>query len=53
MELYGGMRDACAEYALALVGGDTNRAEAVVISVTVVGEVAPGRAVTARRSATG
>ena len=25
MELYGGMRDACAEYALALVGGDTNR----------------------------
>lgn len=48
MELYGGMRDACAEYALALVGGDTNRAEAVVVSVAVVGEVAAGHAV--RRS---
>ncbi len=46
MELYGGMRDACAEYALALVGGDTNRADLVVVSVTVVGEVSPGRAVT-------
>jgi thiamine-monophosphate kinase len=46
MELYGGMREACAEHALALVGGDTNRAELVVLSVTVVGEVAPGRALT-------
>lgn len=46
MELYGGMRDACAEYALSLVGGDTNRADLVVLSVTVVGEVSPGRAVT-------
>jgi thiamine-monophosphate kinase len=46
IELYGGMRAACDEYALSLVGGDTNRSEAVVISVTVVGEVAPGRAVT-------
>jgi len=45
MELSGGMRDACAQYGLALVGGDTNRAEAVVVSVTVVGEVAPGHAV--------
>ena len=45
MELVGGMRDACAEYALALVGGDTNRADLVVVSVAVVGEVAPGRAV--------
>ena len=44
MELYGGMRDACAEYALSLVGGDTNRADLVVLSVAVVGEVAPGRA---------
>jgi thiamine-monophosphate kinase len=44
MELYGGMRDACAEYALALVGGDTNRADLVVLSVAVVGEVAPARA---------
>lgn len=44
MELYGGMRDACAEYAVALVGGDTNRADLVVLSVAVAGEVAPGRA---------
>jgi len=46
MELYGGMRAACEEYALTLVGGDTNRADQIVISVAVVGEVAPGRAVT-------
>lgn len=46
VELYGGMRAACDEYALSLVGGDTNRSDAVVISVTVVGEVAPGKAVT-------
>ena len=45
MELVGGMRDACREYALTLVGGDTNRADLVVVSVAVVGEVAPGRAV--------
>ncbi len=46
MELYGGMHDACVEYALALVGGDTSRGGAVTISVAVVGEVSPGRAVT-------
>jgi thiamine-monophosphate kinase len=45
MELYGGMRDACAEYGLALVGGDTNAADLLVVSVAVAGEVAPGRAV--------
>ncbi len=45
MELYGGMRAACEEHAIALVGGDTNRSPAVVISVAVTGEVAPGRAV--------
>lgn len=44
MELFGGMREACAEYGLALVGGDTNRADLLVLSVAVVGEVAPGRA---------
>ena len=48
IELTGGMREACAEYALALVGGDTNRAEVIVLSVAIIGEVAPGRAV--RRS---
>jgi thiamine-monophosphate kinase len=45
VELYGGMRAACEEYALSLVGGDTNRADRIVVSVTVVGEVSPGRAV--------
>jgi thiamine-monophosphate kinase len=44
MELFGGMRGACAEYGLALVGGDTNRADLLVLSVAVIGEVAPGRA---------
>jgi thiamine-monophosphate kinase len=53
MELYGGMRDACAEYALSLVGGDTNRSDLVVVSVTVVGEVSPGRAVTRSRARPG
>ncbi len=48
VELAAGMRAACDEHAMALVGGDTNRAPVVTISVTVVGEVAPGRAV--RRS---
>lgn len=46
MELEGGMRAACDEYALALVGGDVDRAGEIVIAVTVIGEVAPGRAVT-------
>jgi thiamine-monophosphate kinase len=46
IELYGGMRAACDEYALSLVGGDLSRAERVVISVMVLGEVARGRAVT-------
>jgi thiamine-monophosphate kinase len=45
MELFGGMRSACDEHALWLVGGDLSRGPALVISVTVVGEVAPGRAV--------
>jgi thiamine-monophosphate kinase len=46
MELYGGMRQACDEHALWLVGGDLARSEQIAISVTVSGEVAPGRAVT-------
>jgi thiamine-monophosphate kinase len=45
IELYGGMRTACDEYALSLVGGDLNRSDRVTISVTVIGEVARGRAV--------
>lgn len=46
MELYGGMRQACDEHALWLVGGDLSAGRQVAISVTVTGEVAPGRAVT-------
>jgi thiamine-monophosphate kinase len=46
VELYAGLRDAASEYATAIVGGDTSRADAVVISVAVAGEVAEGLAVT-------
>ena len=45
MELFGGMREACDEYALWLVGGDLSRGRGASIGVTVTGEVAPGRAV--------
>ncbi|MEX0754287.1 MAG: thiamine-phosphate kinase [Actinomycetota bacterium] len=45
MELFGGMREACDEYALWLVGGNLARGTDVSIVVTVTGEVAPGRAV--------
>jgi thiamine-monophosphate kinase len=45
MELFGGMREACEEYALWLVGGDLSRGREASIAVTVTGEVAPGRAV--------
>ena len=43
VEVYGGMRAACDEYALSIVGGDVNRSAVSVISVTVLGEVARGR----------
>ena len=39
------MREACAEYALRLVGGDLSRGREASIAVTVTGEVAPGKAV--------
>jgi thiamine-monophosphate kinase len=45
MELFGGMREACDEFALWLVGGDLSRGSEISIAVTVTGEVAPGRAV--------
>jgi thiamine-monophosphate kinase len=48
MELYGGIREAADEYGMAVVGGDTNRGEHHVVSVTAVGTVARGNAV--RRS---
>ena len=46
MELFGGMREACDEYALWLVGGNLARGSEVTVGVTAVGEVAPGRAST-------
>jgi thiamine-monophosphate kinase len=44
MELFGGMREACDEYALWLVGGNLARGSEVSLAVTVTGEVSPGRA---------
>jgi len=46
VELEGGVRSACDEYALAMVGGDLSGGPVAVVSVAVVGEVAPGRFVT-------
>jgi thiamine-monophosphate kinase len=45
MELVSGMREACDEYALWLVGGNLTRGREISVAVTVIGEVAPGRAV--------
>jgi thiamine-monophosphate kinase len=45
VELFGGMREACAEYALWLVGGNLSRGAELNVAVTVVGEASPGRAV--------
>ncbi len=45
MEVFGGLREACHEYALSLVGGDLSRGPCVSIAVTVIGEVDPGGAV--------
>ena len=46
VELEGGVRAACDEYALAMVGGDLSAGPVAVVSVAVMGEVAPGRFVT-------
>lgn len=46
MELIGGMREACAEYGCLLVGGNLARGRDLTLAVTLVGAVAPGRAVT-------
>lgn len=45
VELAGGMRECCDEFALSLVGGNIARGPDVTIAVTVTGEVMPGRAV--------
>ena len=46
MELFGGMRAACEEYALQLVGGDLSRSAKAIVSITVIGESPYGRAIT-------
>jgi thiamin-phosphate kinase len=46
MELFGGMREACDEHALSLVGGNLARGSEVTLAVSVTGEVAPGGAIT-------
>jgi thiamine-monophosphate kinase len=46
MEIIGGMRDACAEHGCLLVGGNLARGRDLTLVVTVMGEVAPDRAVT-------
>jgi thiamine-monophosphate kinase len=45
MELFGGMREACDEHALWVVGGNLTRGSEITIAVTVLGEVGPGRAI--------
>lgn len=46
MEVYGGVREAADEYGMAVVGGDTSRSDGHVVSVTAVGTVRRGSAVT-------
>lgn len=46
--LYAGMHEACQRWGLRLVGGDTVAAEALAVSVTVLGDIDTGKAV--RRS---
>lgn len=46
--LYAGMAAACEQWGLRLVGGDTVSADALALSVTVLGDIDPARAV--RRS---
>jgi thiamine-monophosphate kinase len=45
-QMAAGMGRAARALGLKLVGGDTTRAQAVSISITVIGEIAPGRALT-------
>jgi thiamine-monophosphate kinase len=45
MELLGGMRECADEHALSIVGGNLARGREVAVTVTLVGEVAPGRAI--------
>jgi thiamine-monophosphate kinase len=49
IELAGGMRECCDEFALSLVGGNLAGGRDVTIAVTVTGEVGPGRGRAVRR----
>lgn len=53
MELFGGMREACDEFACTLVGGNLARGAEVTVVVTLTGEVAPGRAICRSGARTG
>ena len=46
MELFGGMRQACDEHALWMVGGNLARGREIAVAITVIGEVARGRQIT-------
>jgi len=45
MELFGGMREACDEFAMSLVGGNVSSGPVLSVTVMVTGEVAAGRAI--------
>jgi len=45
VEVAGGMRECCDEFALSLVGGNLSRGRELSIVVSMTGEVGPGRAV--------
>jgi thiamine-monophosphate kinase len=42
VELFAGMRESADEHAVAIVGGDLSRSDAVVLSVAMTGEAPPG-----------
>ncbi|MFY9663465.1 MAG: thiamine-phosphate kinase [Candidatus Cybelea sp.] len=41
LEIYRGLADCAARYKLAIAGGDLSRSDAIVIAITVVGEIRP------------
>jgi thiamine-monophosphate kinase len=53
MELLGGMREACEEHGVDLVGGDLSSGPAIVVTPTLIGEAAPGRALSRSGAAAG
>jgi thiamine-monophosphate kinase len=53
MELFGGMREACEEFACTLVGGNLARGSEISVTIAMTGEVSPGRAVIRSGARTG